>query len=168
MSSHQESRSPIPSTLFRPGTGARPPFLAGRAAEQRILAGAAEELDEKGERGRIPRNIILYGPRGNGKAALMLWLQDFAAAEPRVGCPCESAPGRAGTAPMHSPGGWRPSLGEKSDGARVECVRPGLRAAPSCPTRWRLERHPDVGLPVRLRKPARRLSYRSRAPARSG
>ena len=52
MSSHQESRSPIPSTLFRPGAGTRPPFLAGRAAEQRILAGAAEELDERDERGR--------------------------------------------------------------------------------------------------------------------
>ena len=77
MSSHRESRSPIPSTLFRPGTGARPPFLAGRAAGQRILAGAAEELDEKDDRGRanIPQDIVLYGPRGNGKTALTLWLQ---------------------------------------------------------------------------------------------
>ena len=85
MSSHQESRSPIPSTLFLPGAGARPPFLAGRAAEQRILAGAAEEIDEKDERGRanVPQDVVLYGPRGNGKTALTLWLQDFAAAEPR-------------------------------------------------------------------------------------
>ena len=69
MSSHQESRSPIPSTLFRPGAGTRPPFLAGRAAEQRILAGAAEEIDEKDERGRanVPQDVVLYGPRGNGK-----------------------------------------------------------------------------------------------------
>ena len=64
MSSHQESRSPIPSTLFRPGAGARPPFLAGRAAEQRILAGATEELDERDERGRanVPQDVVLYGP----------------------------------------------------------------------------------------------------------
>ena len=85
MSGHQESRSPIPSTLFRPGASARPPFLAGRADEQRILAGAAEELEEKDERGRanVPQDVVLYGPRGNGKTALTLWLQDFAAAEPR-------------------------------------------------------------------------------------
>ncbi len=85
MSSDQEGRSPIPNALFRPGEGARPPFLAGRAAEQRILASAAGELDERDERGRanVSQNVVLYGPRGNGKTALTFWLQDFAAAEPR-------------------------------------------------------------------------------------
>lgn len=79
MSSHPERR--IPSELFRPGEGARPPFLAGRAVEQRILADAAKELDERDDQGRanVSQNIVLYGPRGNGKTALTLWLEELAA-----------------------------------------------------------------------------------------
>lgn len=120
MSSHQESRSPIPSTLFRPGEGARPPFLAGRAAEQRILAGAAEELDEKDERGRanVSQNVVLYGPRGNGKTALTLWLQDFAAADPRGWMPVRINAGEGGDDPdalarLLAPEPWRKQVMER-------------------------------------------------------
>ena len=120
MSSHQESRSPIPRALFRPGEGARPPFLAGRTAEQRILAGAVEELDERDEQGRanVPQNVILYGPRGNGKTALTLWLQDFAAAEPRGWAPVRINAGDCGDDPdalarLLAPEPWRKQVMER-------------------------------------------------------
>ena len=120
MSSHQESRIPIPSALFRPGEGARPPFLAGRAAEQRILADAAEYLDDRDERGRanVPQNVVLYGPRGNGKTALALWLQDFAAAEPRGWTSVRINAGEGGGGPdtlarLLAPAPWRKQVMER-------------------------------------------------------
>ena len=62
--------------LFKPGSGARPPRIGGRAAEQtllsRYLRTAQGEADEKGRlESEIPHDIILYGPRGNGKTALL-------------------------------------------------------------------------------------------------
>ncbi len=56
---------------FRPGTGRLPPWLAGRDAEKsffraRIAAMAAGVPP--------PSDVILYGPRGNGKTALLVWL----------------------------------------------------------------------------------------------
>ena len=126
MSSHQASRRPIPGALFRPGEGARPPFLAGRAAEQRILADAAAELDGKDERGRanIPQNIILYGPRGNGKTALTLWLQDFTADKPRVRMPVRINAGDCGGDPdalarLLAPEPWRKRVMERGWSASV-------------------------------------------------
>ena len=137
MSSHQESRSPIPSALFRPGAGARPPFLAGRAAEQRILAGAAAELDEKDEQGRanIPQDILLYGPRGNGKTALTLWLQDFAAAEPRGWMPVRINAGDCGDDPdalarLLAPEPWRKRVMERGWSASALGFRLSLPARP--------------------------------------
>ena len=131
MNSHQESRSPIPDTLFRPGEGARPPFLAGRAAEQRILAGATEELDERDERGRtnVPQNIILYGPRGNGKTALTLWLQDFASADSRGWMSVRINAGEGGGDPdalarLLAPEPWRKRVMER--GGSVSALGFGL------------------------------------------
>ncbi len=60
------------SSLFRPGAGGLPPYLAGREREQRICR---EFLDELRQGRPPPREIILYGPRGNGKTALLAWLQ---------------------------------------------------------------------------------------------
>ncbi len=58
---------------FRPGSGATPPHLAGRSEEQRILGGLLEDLD----RGVPPSSdVILYGPRGNGKTVLLNWLRE--------------------------------------------------------------------------------------------
>ena len=57
---------------FRPGIGLPPPHLAGRGAEQslfrRLLAGLSK--------GRAANtDVVLYGPRGNGKTALLGWLE---------------------------------------------------------------------------------------------
>ena len=61
---------------FRPGPGRLPPHLAGREREQRLFRSRLALLD-RGE--PPPSEIILYGPRGNGKTALLVWLQEVAA-----------------------------------------------------------------------------------------
>ena len=56
---------------FVPGCGRIPPYLAGRASQQRtgcdflnrVQAGTSPESD-----------LVLYGPRGTGKTAMLLWL----------------------------------------------------------------------------------------------
>lgn len=54
---------------FRPGAGRRPPHLAGRGKEQSRLRTAMETalVDGEGE------TIVMYGPRGTGKTALLNW-----------------------------------------------------------------------------------------------
>ena len=56
---------------FRPGEGSTPPHLAGREEEK---SAASQMLDvmEIGE--PPPANLILYGPRGNGKTCLLTWI----------------------------------------------------------------------------------------------
>ena len=57
---------------FVPGRGALPPYLAGREAEQRALMGILAYV----EAGRgAPRDVVLCGPRGNGKTVLLRWFQ---------------------------------------------------------------------------------------------
>lgn len=57
---------------FEPGPGRLPPYLAGREAEQRALAGFVARLRE---RRPPPSDLILYGLRGNGKTVLLKWLE---------------------------------------------------------------------------------------------
>ena len=65
--------------LFRPGAGGLPPHLAGREHEQQICSVFLDQLRQ----GKAPpRELILYGPRGNGKTTLLTWLQQTAAAHP--------------------------------------------------------------------------------------
>ncbi len=59
-----------PRQLFMPGTGQLPPYFAGREDEQRALLDCLEVLRD-GE--TVPADIILMGPRGNGKTALLRW-----------------------------------------------------------------------------------------------
>ena len=62
--------------LFKPGSGVRPPLLAGRTAEQTLLYSylrtAQGKVDDQGcLESEIPHDIVLYGPRGNGKTVLL-------------------------------------------------------------------------------------------------
>ena len=66
---------------FRPGPGALPPYLAGRDSEQALFRALLGDLHD----GLAPpREIVLHGPRGNGKTALLVWLQQEAASYPDV------------------------------------------------------------------------------------
>lgn len=57
---------------FVPGQGVLPPFLAGREAEQDLLREHLERL----RRGVAPEAfVVLHGPRGNGKTALLEWAE---------------------------------------------------------------------------------------------
>ena len=66
---------------FRPGPGRLPPHLAGREREQRLFRSRLALL-ERGE--PPPSEIILYGPRGNGKTALLVWMEQEASSVPGV------------------------------------------------------------------------------------
>ena len=57
---------------FRPGDGRLPPHLAGRGAEQELLLALVADLED---RVPPPGEVILYGPRGNGKTTLLVWLE---------------------------------------------------------------------------------------------
>ena len=58
--------------LFTPGDGGVPPYLAGRKKEQAYFQSCVKFLKNKKP---THRNLILYGPRGNGKTALLRYLQ---------------------------------------------------------------------------------------------
>ena len=58
--------------LFTPGTGAIPPYLAGRKQEQEYFRDCIEVLKNAKP---VSRDMIVYGPRGNGKTALLSYLQ---------------------------------------------------------------------------------------------
>ena len=59
-------------SLFTPGTGAFPPALAGREQEQTLLNRCLAHLTGGGS---PPYNVVLIGPRGNGKTALLRWFE---------------------------------------------------------------------------------------------
>ena len=66
-----------PRGPFQPGSGRLPPYLAGREREQTILREFVEDL-RAGE--PAPSDVVLHGPRGNGKTVLLGWLRDEVAA----------------------------------------------------------------------------------------
>ncbi len=62
---------------FRPETGATPPYLGGREREQALFRELLTDLTH----GTAPgTQVVLYGPRGNGKTALLRWLRNEASA----------------------------------------------------------------------------------------
>lgn len=61
---------------FQPGPGGMPPHLAGRETEQRFFLALLRRLVQ---RVPLPGEVILYGPRGNGKTVLLGWLRREAA-----------------------------------------------------------------------------------------
>lgn len=58
---------------FKPSDGREPPCLAGRETEKQALRKPLNLL-LKGE--GADRNVIIIGPRGNGKTVLMRWFED--------------------------------------------------------------------------------------------
>ena len=79
---------------FQPGYGAAPPYLAGRGTEQALFRDLLEDL-----RNGIPApgDVVLYGPRGNGKTVLLGWLEDAIAETPEVDA-VSPTPSEIGTA----------------------------------------------------------------------
>ena len=66
---------------FRPGPGGLPRYLAGRESEQALCRALLGDLQD----GLAPpREIVLHGPRDNGKTALLVWLQQEAPRYPGV------------------------------------------------------------------------------------
>ena len=58
----------LPPNLFKPGAGAHPPYLAGRDGEIQAMAPTEAAI----EAGAAPAaDVILHGPRGNGKTVLL-------------------------------------------------------------------------------------------------
>ena len=60
-------------SLFTPGTGAIPPALAGREQEQTLLNRCLAHLAGGGS---LSHDVVLIGPRGNGKTVLLNWFED--------------------------------------------------------------------------------------------
>ena len=58
----------LPPNLFKPGTGAHPPHLAGRDGEIRAMAPTEAAIEAKAA---PAADVILHGPRGNGKTVLL-------------------------------------------------------------------------------------------------
>ena len=63
-----------PSDLsFKPGAGEVPPFLAGRKEEKAEIKLKLDRLKNGNSPGQ---NIVLIGPRGNGKTVLLQWVKE--------------------------------------------------------------------------------------------
>ena len=58
--------------LFRPGAGAMPPALTGRDGQQAVLSRCLADLVGGSA---PPHDVVLLGPRGNGKTALLHWFR---------------------------------------------------------------------------------------------
>ena len=58
----------LPPNLFKPGAGSHPPHLAGRDGEIRAMAPTEAAIEA---RAAPAADIILHGPRGNGKTVLL-------------------------------------------------------------------------------------------------
>ena len=67
--------------LFAPGTGGTPPELSGRAAQQSVLSRCLADLVGGSA---PPHDVVLLGPRGNGKTALLNWLKTACTDTPSV------------------------------------------------------------------------------------
>ena len=59
--------------VFKAGDGAMPPALTGRTIEQAVLRRCLTGVS-RGE--APPHNVVLLGPRGNGKTALLRWFEN--------------------------------------------------------------------------------------------
>ena len=127
-------RSQIGAGPFRPGSGVLPPYLAGREREQDLFRTLLARLD-RGE--APPGEVILYGPRGNGKTALLAWVSEFASESTGVDVeeltPSEfDSPARL--AELLLPASWWKTLKPDEDRVRGITWRPGKRSAAPAPS----------------------------------
>ena len=58
--------------VFVAGNGAAPPALTGRASEQAVLSRCLADLCSNSA---PPHDVVLVGPRGNGKTVLLRWFE---------------------------------------------------------------------------------------------
>ena len=65
--------SPTEQRLFTPGSGATPPALTGRDPEQAVLNRCLADLAGGAS---PPHDVVLIGPRGNGKTVLLNWFRN--------------------------------------------------------------------------------------------
>ena len=63
---------PASPRLFTPGDGAAPPAMPGREEHQAVLSLCLADLTGAQS---PPHNVVLIGPRGNGKTALLNWFK---------------------------------------------------------------------------------------------
>ena len=91
-----------------------PPHLAGREAEQKAFAKCFEFL-----RQGVPpaRPVVLYGPRGNGKTALLHWVEQQVEADPVLDADWltpSDLPATGAVAPQLEPTSWLQRLAPDS------------------------------------------------------
>ena len=95
--------------LFTPGSGATPPALTGREPEQAVLNRCLADLAGGAS---PPHDVVLTGPRGNGKTVLLNWFKT--ACEDRkldvVALTPDEIPNRAALIAALSPRTWRSKL----------------------------------------------------------
>ncbi len=95
--------------LFTPGSGGTPPALVGRKPQQRVLSRCLADLASGAS---PPHDVVLTGPRGNGKTVLLNWFRD--ACERRkldvVALTPDEIPSRAALAAVLSPRTWASKL----------------------------------------------------------
>lgn len=60
---------------FVPGFGGVPPYLAGRAIEQKAGLDCLHSIRSGNPRGHC---LVLWGPRGNGKTSMLVWMKSVA------------------------------------------------------------------------------------------
>lgn len=90
LAEYMETKSDEP--IFTPGAGLPPPLLAGRGREQ---AAISRELSALAADRHPSSNIVLVGPRGNGKTALLRWIESKASKRPLKGhIECVQLPAR--------------------------------------------------------------------------
>ena len=72
---HGQQKGATSSCPFDPTPGGLPPYLAGREREQRSIARYLHQLEH---REHAPFLTVVFGPRGNGKTALLEWAKCLA------------------------------------------------------------------------------------------
>ena len=101
--------SAMEQPLFTPGSGATPPALTGREPEQAVLNRCLALL----ARGASPpHDVVLTGPRGNGKTVLLNWFENACKARKLdvVALTPDEIPHRAALIAALSPRTWTSRL----------------------------------------------------------